>query len=384
MKSDSESSPRLLDREAVRFIVPAYLLTQAVVLFAIFLVVRAGLVERHPEPLGDFDRHFSPFMFMDGEHYIEIARRGYQAHGREHLWAFFPLYPVAARWLGALVGSVPLAGVVISHASHLVSLFYLRGLARMHGDEAFARRAVVSCLLFPMAHFWQLFYTESLFFALTIACFYYALRGSWLAAGVCGALAAAARSPGLLLIPSLLFGLLHKQGYRPRFERRHAWLLLVALGGAVPFFLAWRIAHDPLLVVHAQSYWSRKTTFPFLSLAQAVQDIRATPIDWSSGAALQRELDVLAVFLMFYVTARAARFTDASLCVFALLSVLMPLSSGLVASILRYSMCVPTVYLVLAKDLERRRAFYPALALSCAVLVVSVESIVSGAPLNLD
>src|SRR5262249_43911973 len=161
----------------------------------------------------------------------------------------------------------------------------------------------------PMAHFWQFFYTESLFFALTTACFYYALRSSWLAAGILGGLAAAARSPGLLLVPSLLIGILHRQGYKLRFEKEHACLLLVGLGGAVPFFLAWKIAHDPLLVVHAQSYWSRSTTFPFVSLAQAVQDIRATPIDWSSGAALQRELDVVAVFLAFYVTARAVRFT---------------------------------------------------------------------------
>jgi hypothetical protein len=368
----------------VRFIVPAYALTHALVLFCLWLSAHAGLVERHPEPLGAFDRALSPFLFMDGEHYVEIAMRGYRAQGREHLWAFFPLYPYASRWLGALVGSVPLAGVLVSHVTHLASLFYLRGIARMHGDEAFARRAVVFCLLYPTAHFWQLFYTESLFFALTTACFYYALRRAWAGAGIAGMLAATARSPGLLLLPSLLAGILHRRRCKLRFEREHAWLLLVGAGAAVPFLVAWRVAHDPMLIVRAQSYWSRSTTFPLLSLAQAVQDVRVSPVDWSSGAALQRELDVLAVVFCFWVVARSLRLADASLAVFALLCVLMPLSSGLVASILRYSMTVPTVYLVLAHDLRERRRAYPVIALSTAVMVVGAETICTGAPINLD
>jgi hypothetical protein len=354
------------------------------VLFCIGVVVHAGLVERHPEPMGGFDRAFSPFMFMDGEHYVEIAMRGYRSHGREHLWAFYPLFPFSARALGMLVGSIPLAGVLLSHAAHLASLFYLRGLARMHGDEAFARRAVVFCLLSPMAHFWQFFYTESLFFALTTAAFYYALRGAWRWAAIAGALAATARSPGLLILPALLVGILHRQGYRPRFERKHAWLTLLVVGSAVPFALAWWVGGSPQLIVRAQSYWSRSATFPLLTIAQAAQDARLTPLDFTNGAALQRDLDLLAIVGMAWVIARSLRFTDASLAVFALLGLLMPLGSGLVASILRYSMTIPTLYLVLAKDLAPRRLAYPALAVSMVILVVSVQTMSSGANICID
>jgi hypothetical protein len=354
-------------------------------LLCVLLVVQTGPLDPHPEPLGVFDRRFIPLMFMDGEHYVEIALRGYRAHGREHLWAFFPLFPHAARGLGWLTGSVPLAGLALSQAAHVLSLFYLRGIVRQQGgDEAAARRAIVLCLLYPTANYWQYFYTESLYFLLVTMCFFHALRGSWLPAGIVGALAATARPPGLMLLPALAFGIWHRAGYAFRLERKHLWLLLVLAGAAVPYVVAWDVARDPMAVLRAQTYWGRSSTFPLLTLAQAAQDVRLVPFDPSSGTALQRELDILAALLMFYVVARSLTMTDASLSAFAFLCVLVPLSSGLVESLLRFSMTVPTVYVVLSRVLDRRPRFYVALGLAAVILVISTETVSSGGPFNID
>ena len=72
-------------------------------------------------------------------------------------------------------------------------------------QEDAARRTVVLIAFFPAAVFFSAAYTESLFLALSVGVLLAARRERWALAGALGALAAATRSMGVLLIvPALL------------------------------------------------------------------------------------------------------------------------------------------------------------------------------------
>ena len=155
----------------------------------------------------------SPFARWDSVWYLAIAHGGYDHQlGRAE---FFPLYPLLMRWLGAVVGSDLVAGILISCLAFGVALVLLYRLAALElGTEA-ARACVLLLAFSPMAWAFSAVYTESLFLALSLGCILRARAGSWGWAGILGALAAASRAEGLILIVPLVFMFL----YGPRTDR---------------------------------------------------------------------------------------------------------------------------------------------------------------------
>jgi hypothetical protein len=290
----------------------------------------------------------------DGQYYLAIASEGYRS---PESWAFFPLYPLAARALGPLLGGAPRAGLAIALVASLACCAMLYRMAAAWAGEGTAARAVALFLAFPTHFFFGAFYTEALFFALVALAMTSSARHRWGLAAVGGALAAATRSSGILLVPSLAIAAWRRGDWRT-IDRRAAWLALVPVG-TVAFFAAGYLATGHLAApLAAQHAWARKTTFPLLTIAQAAQDLRLHPFD------LQRDLDLAATLGGFVLAARAVRRVDVAQSVYLLLALAMPLSSGLVHSMARYVAGIPAVYLVLAQDLSSRRRLFPVLAAS--------------------
>jgi hypothetical protein len=292
----------------------------------------------------------------DAQYYLAIASDGYRS---PQSWAFFPLYPLAARALGPALGGVPRAGLAIALVASFACSVLLYRMAAASDGEATAARAVALFLAFPTHFFFSAFYTEALFFALIALAMLAYGKERWGLAALGGALAASTRSSGLLLVPSLAIAAWRRGDWRA-IDRRVAWLVLAPVG-AVAFFAAgyWATGHLAAPLV-AQQAWARKATFPLLTIAQAAQDFRAHPFD------LQRDIDLAATLGAFALAARALRRVDVAQSAYLLLALAMPLSSGLVHSMARYVAGIPAVYLVLAQDLGTRRRLLPILAASLA------------------
>jgi hypothetical protein len=143
----------------------------------------------------------APFARWDSVWYLTIAQGGY---GHELARAeFFPLYPLSVRWLGVVVGSNLLAGLLISWVSFGVALVLLYRLTALELGAEAARASVLLLAFFPMAWAFSAVYTEALFLALSLGCILQARYGRWAWAGLLGALAAATRAEGLTLIVPL-------------------------------------------------------------------------------------------------------------------------------------------------------------------------------------
>jgi hypothetical protein len=135
-----------------------------------------------------------------------------------------------------------------------------------------------------MAFFLTAIYSESLFLALSLGAFLAARQGRWAQAAGLGALGAATRSQGILLLGALALlyaeqrrgAPLRPAGRRPRGfvaprpRRRDAlWLLVVPLGlGA---YLGWLglAGLDPLAPFAAQQVWFRHFAGPLGGVSQA-------------------------------------------------------------------------------------------------------------------
>jgi hypothetical protein len=231
----------------------------------------------------------APAARWDSAWYLVIARYGYRpdlGHFTAPRTAFFPLYPLGLKALTWLGSPPVLAGVLISLVALALSLYGIHRLTTLElGSGQAAHFAVLATAFAPMAFFLSAVYSESLYLALSVGLFWSARKGRWVFAGVLGALAAATRSTGVvLLLPALMIYLYGPRGdrvpdrpraaagwrasLRPRFKLRAnaLWLALIPAGVAL-FSLALALeGGDALAPFHAQGIWGRHFAGPYVAI----------------------------------------------------------------------------------------------------------------------
>lgn len=175
-----------------------------------------------------------PAVRWDSIHYLAIAQHGYT---RPSEAVFFPLYPLLIHALGLLVGSDPVAGVIISAASLAAAMTILHRLTELELGRKPADGAVLLLAFAPLSFFFTAVYTEALFFALSVGSLYAARRERWWLAIVLAAMAAVTRVTGVaLVVPLAIMRLRHTR----RLERGLISIVLVptALAGYLSFTAA--------------------------------------------------------------------------------------------------------------------------------------------------
>ena len=122
-----------------------------------------------------------PFTRWDAAHFLLVAQSGWREHEWSH--AFFPLYPVLASRLGAMLrfswpwamcesDSILMAGLVLSNLSFVAAAIALLELSRkVLGSDALAFRSAILFCMSPATPFFSSFYSESLFALFTFAGF---------------------------------------------------------------------------------------------------------------------------------------------------------------------------------------------------------------------
>jgi len=233
---------------------------------------------------GVFNAFLAPGARWDSAWYLLIASHGYFNPASTN---FFPLYPLLVGLGDRLFDSPILVGIAISFTSAVAALTLLYRLALLDLDKQAARMTVLLVSVFPASLFLSAVYPTSLFLMLSVAAVYAARRDQWAVAGLCGGLASAARSNGILLFG--LLGLLYLYGprgaqlpqrtgawWRPRFpiERDIAWLALVPAGLAA--YLGYLLAAHgaPLAPFHAAGAdWGHSFGGPFASVVKALGEV---------------------------------------------------------------------------------------------------------------
>jgi hypothetical protein len=341
----------------------------------------------------------APATAWDASSYLTIAQVGY-AHGRQ-LLAFFPLYPDLLRAAAWSPQTAIVAGIALSLLCFGAALYLLHRLVVLDFERAVADRAVWLLALSPMALFFSTIYTESLFLALTIAAVYAARRGSWMAAGIAGALAAASRSTGILVLVPLVVvaawgpGRVRLAALHARIRRADpvmAWLLLVPAG--LLAYLVYCAGHGDLLAPFhtARDYWHRGFT-PLLGALRGTRDAVDSARDLLGANALHpgslqvsgqladanhlavaNLTDFAALAFACVATAGVLRRLPTAYGAYAVVTLLATTSTYGVheplASIPRYLVVLFPCQVWLATWTERTRRFGVVVAISAALLAV--------------
>ena len=215
-------------------------------------------------PLGGLgDLLLAPLARWDAVWYLGIADHGY-GHAAAGKAAFFPLYPLAVRVVGALGGdsrgALLVAAYLVSLSAFAGALYLLYRLTALELGPARARTTLLLVAVFPASLYFGAPYSESLFLLTSVGAFYAARTGRWAWAGIAAAGAAATRSSGVLLLAPLAAIYVSGRGWRP--SRDAAWLLLGPLGlGAYALYLG--LAHgDALAFLDVQQAWYRHFAGP--------------------------------------------------------------------------------------------------------------------------
>jgi hypothetical protein len=314
----------------------------------------------------------------DSEHYLDIARYGYGM--RPGLLSFYPLYPVlVAAAAGPLGDDYVLAGTVVSSLCCYIALVYLYKLAAWEfRDNELAGRAVLYMAVYPTALFLFAVYTESLFLMVTIAAFYHARRGEWLAAGVAAALAGLTRLNGVLLVLPLAYEACRQVGGVPR-QILAAWLrpllgrLVAAAAAPLGFalwagYLAWA-KHDLFAVLKPaqQPPWNRRFSLPWSTLATAIRHLGDDSVSRLSHAV--DVMDLIAAGVLLAATVAVWRYLPRPYALYVTASTWLLLSSTVpgwpLQSLPRYTLGVFPLFLLFAR-LGANRHWHHSILLVCA------------------
>jgi hypothetical protein len=198
------------------------------------------------------------FLHWDATHYQNIAINGYASSGKDaDLIVFFPLYPWLIKTLAVNAVYANIKALIIANTAGIVASFYLYKLAKLEFNESVAVMAVVFFSFFPVAYFLAVPYTEGLFLAFAIACFYYARVGRWQFAGGLAFLVALTRLSGLLLLPMLLVEYFHQVGWKPLRIKANVCLSLFPVAGFLVYLgLNTAVTGAPLTFVNAEAtHW---------------------------------------------------------------------------------------------------------------------------------
>ena len=315
----------------------------------------------------EIQRRAPPLARYDSGWYLTILERGYgpaPPAGQPSAHAFFPLYPFLARGVRAVV---PVDGFAAGQILSLICflgaglLFAAEGRQRL-GDTG-SRNALLFLLLYPTAFFLVSMYSESLFLLLALAAFREARRDRPATAALLGLLAGGSRLPALALAVPLAieaFSAARKTetDLPPRSDRRALGRALLVGLAPVAGVLLWVFgagwaAGEPGLFFRIQEAWHRGAS-PLLGVQRFIEGLpsRIARGDAREHPAFLLDYAHLLLFAAIAVyQARRRLFSDAAWTAGALL---LPIASGIAASLPRYVLVVYPAFFALARIFEER------------------------------
>jgi len=338
---------------AVLQVLPAWVAARVVVTAAL-AVARVGVGTLRPGNAGAVRRVHEGLLSWDAGWYLSIAHNGYVAAGQQSV-RFFPLYPLAGRYLGDVPGmGTGAALVLVANLSALLAMAALWLLVHHdRGDARLARRSVWLLALAPSAYSLVLAYSDATLLLCSVVAVLGARTGRWWWAAAAGLAAGAVRPVGVLLVVPLVVeawsGRVAEPGGRSgRVARVGALVAPLAGAGA---YLAW-VGHrfgDPWLPLTVQQQSGHRGQFA-APVSAMVHDVA----DAFGGHHLGSALHVPWVLVCIALAVVAWRRLPRSYAAFATAVLVVSLSSSNLDSFERYALGAFPLVVAASLYTERR------------------------------
>lgn len=308
----------------------------------------------------------------DAGWYEGIATYGYQSlqeNGKFDIsqeqsnWAFFPLYPLSAYSLAALLNTR------YDNAAFILSLFF--SLFALLGIYVFARNyweddenALFTAgvfLLLPFHFYYASFITESLFFSLLIWAFVFIQKGRIILTALCCCALVLCRPNGiLLLLPISLFAL-EKKNIQNYFSKLAFKEYLIIIPAVISFLLygvyQYKMTGVFMAFSSAQEAWGKKFTWPWTGF-------------FNSGSLSDQFNSIYVIAMILFVISQRKKWPLSFHLIFWI-SLLLPLIGGSTDSMPRYLSIVFPITILIAQLLF---SFKRAKLILCLLLLLQLLS----------
>jgi hypothetical protein len=344
----------------------------------LFCALHDDYLETHIGSMRSSWKYGKIFQRWDGQYYGDIARRGYQ--GARPKAAFFPLYPAMIAPLRRAGVDTAVGGVVISALAFAAAAALAYSIAERFKKGAGAW-TVILLLCSPVLIFFDAVYTESLFLLL-------ALLTLWLSGefGTSGSSHQPDRNENpkspdgrpspVALLCAFLLCLVRPQGFilaaaiaLAAFFRFEGKARLLALWWCLPVLAAVVVLcsvnmhynNRPFDWLNAQTGWQRRFSLPWTAVAGDVKHLfdGVTQGPWHTRLCgvrddILRILDLCAICVGLAFAVWWAALRRFALAIFAAAGIVVPLFSGNLLSIGRFTFASPAVVLGLGIWLSAR------------------------------
>ncbi len=327
-----------------------------------------------------FTWHYSKHLWLsawavwDSGWYLDIAKNGYalsllsdlpkQIDPGQINFGFFPLYPIAISLVSKVLGGHYLvAALAVSNSCLLASAYFLHKLARAHGTEADARRAVTLLFLFPFSFILSAVFAESLFLALSLALFYCLWKERYAYALLAGIGLGLCRPAAVFAVPAVAL-ILARACIRDKRKIAPASLAFagIPLGYALFSWFCHSVTGDWFFYSHLkQAAWGSQWKNPLSLLAHCLY----SPI-------VPRIINGWAVFAGSVLTIATWKKIGGVYALLGLSLLLLPLTAGemVVPGMMRYMAAIFPLVFSLAALSGKRAVTIPLLAVFCILQIV--------------
>lgn len=281
----------------------------------------------------------------DGGHFYNIAKFGYFAPNE---YAFFPLFPILIKFTSFLLfDNILLAGFLITNIAFLIFLYVFYELIKTKYDQKIARSSLITLITFPTTYFAVAYYSESLFLLFIALTFLLLEKRKFLQAAIFVSLASLTRTLGIFLVIPQIISCLQDIKFNLRNINAKALSIPVALVGfgAYSTYLHLKF-NDPFYFLTVQSTWNRTILNPLTTVySYLTQNL--------GSKAFNDFLDVFLTITFVIILAAGRKQIPFSWWLFALLAILIPVSTGTLTSMPRYLLASLPVFILIGDYLTK-------------------------------
>ena len=288
----------------------------------------------------------------DADYFFNTASQGYVG-GR---YMFFPLYPLLILFFSKIANNNFISpGLFVSWISIFVGIILFYKLVKLDYKKDIAQRTILYLLIFPMSFFFLSYYSESLFFLVTVSAFYYARKQNWLLAGIFGFFASLTRLIGVLLLPVLLFEYFYQKKFKFKEVKKDVLsLTLIPLGLTTFCLYLYQKTGDFFAFLHAYNAtnWPEKAYLKlniFKTLYNGLKFLVTFPASKDTAHyAIQSTFIMSTIFVMLVLFGMIIKKIRPSYILYSFFSIIVPLISGSYDSMNRYILVIFPMFIFLA------------------------------------
>lgn len=260
----------------------------------------------------------------DGQNFLSIIQQGYYL---DSLLAFFPLFPLVVKSISLIIpfGEVG-NGLIFNWIIMGVSMLFLHKLLEIDFKKKEIGFIILLNLLFPFSFFFITYYSEALFFCLSVLVLFYYKKQKFYLTILFLFLLTLTRMAGVALVMAIIVDQI-------RLKKNPALFFIPFVGTVGYVYYSFLQTGNLFALINAEENWQRLVMYPGFSILNSLHVLLTQGISFGNFGVV---FDLLLVLGVIILLVRSYSFLPKIYWYYALFSVLIPLSTSTFLSFPRF------------------------------------------------